>query len=97
MARVVCESAEAVSVYSVSHGSGADIDTNVHLLKNVGTSGIQKSYDSYWKHLAQCYVEWVAAVQVWLGECSIDLGGTWAHGALEILYLDETTRVGKSN
>lgn len=89
----LCETAEAVNVYSVSHGSGADIDTNVHLCdKCLAQVNITEELESsYWEaFLPNTMWSGVAAVQVlaWrmLNRFREE---TWAHDALEILYLDE--------
>ena len=89
----LCEAAEAINVYSVSHGSGADIDTNVHLCdKCLAQVNITEELESsYWEaFLPNTMWSGVAAVQVlaWrmLNRFREE---TWAHDALETLYLDE--------
>lgn len=89
----LCETAEAVKIYSVPHGSGADIDTNVHVCdKCLAQINITEELESnYWANfLPNTMWSGVPAVQVvaWrmLNRFRTE---TWAHDALDILYLDE--------
>ncbi|HZJ78980.1 MAG TPA: PhnA domain-containing protein [Dysgonamonadaceae bacterium] len=89
----LCESAEANNIYNVPYGSGADIDTNVQLCdKCVAQINITEELDSaYWAaFLPNTMWSGVAAVQVLAWRMLNRFRSeTWAHDALEILYLDE--------
>ena len=89
----MCETADATNIYSVSHGSGADIDTNVHVCdKCLAQINITEELESaYWAtFLPNTMWSEVAAVQVLAWRMLNRFRSeTWAHDALEILYLDE--------
>ena len=89
----LCEQVEANNIYSVPHSSGADIDGNVHVWdKCLAQINITEELDSaYWAaFLPNTMWSAVPAVQVvaWriLNRFRSE---TWAHDALEILYLDD--------
>ena len=89
----LCEQVEANNIYSVPHSSGADIDGNVHVCdKCLAQINITEELDSaYWAaFLPNTMWSAVPAVQVvaWriLNRFRSE---TWAHDALEILYLDD--------
>lgn len=89
----LCEAAEANNIYNVPQGSGAEIDTNVHLCdKCLAQINITEELEStYWAaFLPNTMWSEVAAVQVlaWrmLNRFRTE---TWAHDAIEMLYLDE--------
>ena len=89
----LCETAEAANIYNVPHSSGSDIATNIHLCdKCLAQINITEELDSgYWSaFLLNTMWSETAAIQVvaWrmLNRFRDE---TWAHDALEILYLDE--------
>ena len=89
----LCETAEAVNIYNVPHGSGADIDTNVHLCdKCLAQINIKEELDSsYWSaFLPNTMWSEVPAVQVLAWRMLNRFRSeSWAHDAIEMLYLDE--------
>lgn len=89
----LCEQAEATTIYSVPHSSSADIDGSVHVCdKCLAQVNITEELEAnYWAaFLPNTMWSAVPAVQVvaWrmLNRFRSE---TWAHDALEILYLDE--------
>lgn len=89
----LCEAAEATNHYNVPHGSGNEIDTNVHLCdKCLAQINITEELEStYWSaFLPNTMWSGVTAVQVlaWrmLNRFREE---SWAHDAIEMLYLDE--------
>ena len=89
----LCEAAEAINIYNVPHGSGSDINTNVHLCeKCLAQINITEELESdYWSaFLPNTMWSGVPAVQVlaWrmLNRFREE---SWAHDAIEMLYLDE--------
>ncbi|NLZ96313.1 MAG: PhnA protein [Bacteroidales bacterium] len=89
----LCESTEASNIYNVPHSSGSDINSSVHLCdKCLAQINVTEELDSrYWAaFLPNTMWSAVPAVQVmaWrmLNRFKTE---TWAHDALEILYLDE--------
>ncbi len=89
----LCEAAQANNMYNVPHGSSVEIDTNVHVCdKCLAQINITEELDSaYWAaFLPNTMWSTVPAVQVlaWrmLNRFRAE---TWAHDALEMLYLDE--------
>lgn len=89
----LCEAAEANNIYNVPHGSGADIDTNVHLCeKCLAQIEIKEELESdYWSaFLPTTMWSEVPAVQVLAWRMLNRFRDeTWAHDALEMLYLNE--------
>ncbi len=89
----LCETATAANMYDVPHGSGADIDTNVHLCnKCLAQINITEELDSaYWSaFLPNTMWSEVAAVQVLAWRMLNRFRSeTWAHDAIEMLYLDD--------
>lgn len=89
----MCEAAEANNIYNVAHGSRAEIDTNIHVCdKCLAQIEITEELESgYWSaFLPTTMWSEVAAVQVmsWrmLNRFREE---TWAHDALEMLYLND--------
>ena len=89
----LCEATEAHNIYNVPHGSGVDIDTNVQLCdKCLAQINITEELESgYWSaFLPNTMWSSLPAVQVlaWrmLNRFRTE---TWAHDAIEMLYLDE--------
>ncbi|MDD3356247.1 MAG: PhnA domain-containing protein [Dysgonamonadaceae bacterium] len=89
----LCEAAEANNIYNVPHGSGADIDTNVHLCdKCLAQIEIKEELESgYWSvFLPTTMWSEVSAVQVLAWRMLNRFRDeTWAHDALEMLYLND--------
>lgn len=89
----LCEAAEANNIYNVPHGSGAEIDTNIHVCdKCLAQINITEELESaYWSaFLPTTMWSEVAAVQVMAWRMLNRFREeTWAHDALEMLYLDE--------
>lgn len=89
----LCEAAEAINMYNVPHGSGADIDTNIHVCdKCLAQINITEELESaYWSaFLPTTMWSEVAAVQVMAWRMLNRFREeTWAHDALEMLYLNE--------
>ena len=89
----LCEAAEANNTYNVPHGSGAEIDTNVHVCdKCLAQINITEELESaYWSaFLPTTMWSEVVAVQVMAWRMLNRFRDeTWAHDALEMLYLDE--------
>ena len=89
----LCEAAEANNIYNVPHGSGADIDTNIHVCdKCLAQINITEELESaYWSaFLPTTMWSEVAAVQVMAWRLLNRFREeTWAHDALEMLYLNE--------
>ena len=89
----LCESAEANNMYNVPHGSSVDIDTNVHVCdKCLAQINITEELDStYWAaFLPNTMWSEVAALQVLAWRMLNRFRSeTWAHDAIEMLYLDE--------
>ena len=89
----LCEVGVANNIYSVPHGSGAEIDTNIHVCdKCLAQIEITEELESaYWSaFLPTTMWSEVAAVQVMAWRMLNRFREeTWAHDALEMLYLDE--------
>lgn len=89
----LCEIAIANNIYNVPHGSGADIDTNVHLCdKCLAQINITEELESaYWSaFLPNTMWSEVSAVKVLAWRMLNRFRDeTWAHDAIEMLYLDE--------
>lgn|SRR5690554_4862365 len=89
----LCEAAEANNIYNVPHGSGSDIDTNIHVCdKCLAQINITEELESaYWSaFLPTTMWSEVAAVQVMAWRMLNRFREeTWAHDALEMLYLND--------
>ncbi len=89
----LCEAAEANNIYNVPHGSGAEIDTNIHVCdKCLAQINITEELESaYWSaFLPTTMWSEVAAVQVMAWRMLNRFREeTWAHDALEMLYLND--------
>ena len=89
----LCEAAEANYMYNVPQGSGSDIDTNIHVCdKCLAQINITEELESaYWSaFLSTTMWSEVAAVQVMAWRMLNRFREeSWAHDALEMLYLNE--------
>ncbi|HTN68886.1 MAG TPA: PhnA domain-containing protein [Dysgonamonadaceae bacterium] len=89
----LCETSAANNIYNVPHGDGADIDTNIHVCdKCLAQINITEELESgYWSaFLPTTMWSEVAAVQVMAWRILNRFRDeTWAHDALEMLYLNE--------
>ena len=89
----LCETNVANNFYNVPHGSGAELETNVHLCdKCLAQIEIKEELESgYWSaFLPNTMWSEVAAVQVLAWRMLNRFRDeTWAADALEMLYLDE--------
>ena len=89
----LCETNEASNFYNVPHGSGVEIDTNVHLCdKCLAQINITEELEStYWSaFLPNTMWSGVPAVQVLAWRMLNRFRSeSWAADAIEMLYLDE--------
>lgn len=89
----LCETAEANNLYNVPEGTGNDIDTNVHVCdKCLAQINITEELESsYWSaFLPNTMWSEVPAVQVMAWRMLNRFRDeSWAHDALEMLYLNE--------
>lgn len=89
----LCEASAANNTYNVPHGNGADIDTNIHVCeKCLAQINITEELESdYWSgFLPTTMWSEVPAVQVMAWRMLNRFRDeTWAHDALEMLYLND--------
>ncbi|MDD2475551.1 MAG: PhnA domain-containing protein [Dysgonamonadaceae bacterium] len=89
----LCEANPANNIYSVPHATGSDLDSNIHLCdKCLAQIEITEELESaYWSaFLPNTMWSEVAAVQVMAWRMLNRFRDeTWAHDALEMLYLNE--------
>lgn len=89
----LCEKSVANNIYNVPHGSGADIDTNIHLCdKCLAQINITEELDSnYWANFlpTTMWSETPAMQVVAWRMLNRFRKETWALDALDMIYLDD--------